>query len=91
MSLNNEIPFPEKLKAYLTSRNTIKNFIGLALGALGGYIYYVTIGCTSGTCAITSNPYMSVLWGGIMGYLVADIFKLKEKPLETSSREQSEQ
>lgn len=66
-----------KTKTFLTSRNTIKNFLGLLAGALGGFLYYRLVGCKSGTCAITSNPYMSILWGGLMGYLVADIFKIK--------------
>ena len=78
MSENNpETTTLNKTKAFFTSRNTIKNFMGLLLGVIGGYLYYHFIGCTSGTCAITSNPYMSILWGGLMGYLVADIFKIK--------------
>lgn len=59
------------------NRNIIKNIAGLILGALGGYLYYHFVGCNSGSCAITSNPYMSILWGGVMGYLLFDIFKLK--------------
>lgn len=57
--------------------NRIKNLLGLLLGALGGYAYYHFIGCNSGGCAITSNPYMSILWGSILGYLLFDIFKMK--------------
>jgi hypothetical protein len=68
-----------RIKTWLTSRNTLKNFAGLLVGIIGGYLYYRLIGCNSGGCAITSNPYMSVLWGGLMGYLLADIFKIKEK------------
>jgi hypothetical protein len=80
MSENNpESNLMIKTKAWFSSRNTIKNLIGLSFGALGGYLYYHFVGCTSGGCAITSNPYMSVLWGGVMGYLLADIFKLKDK------------
>lgn len=80
MSVNNiESNAVNKTKAFFTSRNTLKNFMGLLLGAFGGYLYYHFIGCTSGTCAITSNPYMSILWGGLMGYLVADIFKIAKK------------
>lgn len=59
------------------NRNIIKNITGLILGAIGGYLYYHFVGCNSGSCAITSNPYMSILWGGVMGYLLFDIFKLK--------------
>ena len=44
----------------------------------GGYLYYYFVGCNSGTCPITSNPYISVIYGGVMGYLVFDLFKKKE-------------
>jgi hypothetical protein len=57
--------------------------IGLVAGAIGGYIYYIKIGCTSGTCPLTSNPYLSILWGAAMGYLVGDMFT-KRKPAATS-------
>ena len=53
---------------------------GIILGAVGGYIYYAQVGCVSGTCAITSNPYMSILWGGMIGYLLGDMFRKKPKP-----------
>ena len=66
-----------------TKRNILKNIslisiIGLAVGALGGYIYYAQVGCVSGTCAITSNPWMSTAWGAAFGYLVFDMFKGKK-------------
>jgi hypothetical protein len=43
-------------------------FIGLGAGA--GYAYYAFIGCASGTCPITSNPYISTAYGAMMGWLV---------------------
>jgi hypothetical protein len=52
---------------------------GLVAGAVGGYIYYSTVGCVSGTCAITSNPWMSTIWGGAIGYLVFDTFNFRKK------------
>jgi hypothetical protein len=64
------------------SVNTLKNILGMLIGALGGYLYYFYIGCNSGSCPITSNPYMSVLWGTIIGYLVFDMFTLKPKTKE---------
>ena len=51
---------------------------GLVIGAIGGYIYYVKVGCVSGTCAITSNPWMSTAWGAAFGYLIFDMFKRKK-------------
>lgn len=32
-----------------------------------GYAYYFFIGCSSGSCAISSNPLNSTLYGAIMG------------------------
>ena len=45
-------------------------FLGIAVGGLAGFLYYYFIGCNSGTCAITSNPYMSILWGGLLGLIL---------------------
>ena len=42
------------------------------VGLLGGFLYWRFIGCKSGTCPITSNWHMSMLWGGIIGYLAGD-------------------
>ena len=58
---------------------TISSLAGLILGALGGYLYYRTVGCSTGACAITSNPYISTLWGGIMGYLIGDLLNGKKE------------
>jgi len=49
--------------------------IGLILGALGGYLYYHFIGCVSGTCAITSKPLNSTLYGALMGGLLFNMFQ----------------
>ncbi len=51
------------------------------LGVVGGYGYFALIGCNTGSCAITSNPYMSMAWGGLLGYLLPDFFikKAEEK------------
>jgi hypothetical protein len=52
--------------------------IGVILGAIAGFLYWKFIGCTSGTCMITSKPLNSSLYGALMGYLVLSMFK-KEK------------
>ena len=49
-------------------------FAGVATGILGGWLYYFYVGCVSGTCPITSNPYKMMLYGAVMGYLLFDIF-----------------
>lgn len=52
--------------------------LGIVLGTIGGYLYYYFIGCSSGTCPLTSNPYRMMIYGAIIGFLVADIFKKKD-------------
>ena len=69
-----------------------KNSLTVALllvGAIGGYLYWRFIGCTSGSCGITSNPFGSTLFGGLAGYLIGDSIKdfrkkktIHEKPVE---------
>ncbi|MGI6167013.1 MAG: hypothetical protein ACOYIA_02595 [Eubacteriales bacterium] len=46
-------------------------------GALLGYLYYIFFGCNDG-CAIRSNAYLMILYGGIMAFLISVIVK-KEK------------
>jgi phage shock protein E len=52
--------------------------IGVLVGAIGGYLYYYNVGCTSGTCMITSKPLNSTLYGSLMGGLLLNTLK-KEK------------
>lgn len=50
-----------------------KRMLAAVAGGLAGYAYYYYIGCASGTCPITSNPYISVVYGMVMaGLLVND-------------------
>jgi C4-dicarboxylate transporter len=51
--------------------------LGIALGALAGFAYYHYIGCASGTCAITSKPFNSTLYGAVMGGLFLNLFQSK--------------
>lgn len=49
-----------------------KPVLSVAVGALAGFLYYRYVGCSSGQCAITSNPYMSTIWGGLLGYFLVN-------------------
>ena len=42
----------------------------ILLGAIGGYAYYAFVGCASGTCPISSNPYVSTMYGAMIGALL---------------------
>ena len=53
--------------------------IGSIVGAIGGYAYYHFIGCASGSCAITSKPLNSTLYGSFMGGLLFSYLKTEKK------------
>lgn len=52
--------------------------IGSLIGGAGGFTYYYFVGCSNGTCPITSNPYISIIYGTLLGYLFFDMFKKKK-------------
>ena len=52
-----------------SKRRVIKPIAGAVVGAVLGYTYYATIGCSSGGCLITSNPVISTFWGAAIGGL----------------------
>jgi hypothetical protein len=58
------------IKDFFKSWRFWRPVLATFIGALLGFLYYYFVGCTSGHCAITSNPYMSILWGGMMGYFI---------------------
>jgi C4-dicarboxylate transporter len=58
----------------MTNKALIITGIGIAIGALAGYAYYFYVGCASGTCAITSKPLNSTLYGALMGGLLFNMF-----------------
>ncbi|MFN3840325.1 MAG: DUF6132 family protein [Cyclobacteriaceae bacterium] len=61
----------------------LKWAMGIALGAVAGYLYWFYIGCNSGSCAITSSPVNSTLYGALMGGLLLNTFESKKKAGET--------
>ena len=62
----------------MTKKALLLTGIGIAIGAFAGYGYYFYIGCASGTCAITSKPLNSTLYGALMGGLILNML-VKEK------------
>lgn len=80
---------PETKKSFKEKLFTlfpILSIVGLVIGIIGGYIYYLKVGCVDGTCAITSNPWLSMLWGGVLGYLLFDMFNKKKKELKATDQ-----
>ncbi|PKQ67205.1 hypothetical protein Rain11_2132 [Raineya orbicola] len=65
LNTRNKMVYLKKYKLYI---------LGAVLGALAGWAYWYYVGCHSGTCAITSKPLNSSLYGLVMGMLFLGIF-----------------
>ena len=61
---------PKNIKEFLRSWNFWRPLLGMLTGGIAGFLYYHFIGCTSGTCAITGNPYSSILFGSFFGFFL---------------------
>ncbi|MEI6696065.1 MAG: DUF6132 family protein [Bacteroidota bacterium] len=68
----------QKIKTFFS----VQAIIGIIVGISAGLLYYLKVGCSSGSCPITSSPWISMLWGGAMGYLLGDLFTKKKKKTE---------
>jgi len=45
--------------------------LGAIAGAFFGFGWYKVVGCSTGTCPITSNPWISTLYGAAVGALMS--------------------
>lgn len=52
----------------------LKIISGVVVGGVLGFLYYKLIGCSTGTCPITSNPLNSTLYGAVIGFLLSSSF-----------------
>lgn len=48
--------------------------IGAVIGAVLGFGWYKLVGCSTGTCPLTSHPVVSTLYGMTLGALIAGSF-----------------
>jgi hypothetical protein len=60
-------PKPKNIREFFRSRYFWKPFLGILIGGTAGFLYFYFVGCQTGTCAITSNPYNSSIAGGLLG------------------------
>ena len=53
----------------------LRIIIGILVGGGLGFAAYKFIGCSSGACPLTSNPWVSTIYGAVLGALVATSFR----------------
>ena len=51
----------------------VRLIMGVVVGGLLGYGVYRFIGCSSGACPITSNPWISTIFGMVAGALLSRV------------------
>ncbi len=51
-----------------------KIIAGVVIGGVLGFGYYKLVGCATGTCPLTSNPWISTLFGMLVGGFIAGSF-----------------
>lgn len=79
---NSEASKPKKKSfPYKVSKSRYMTIMAVftAVGVLGGLGYYLLVGCETNQCGITSSPYLTMVWGGLMGYFIPDIFLKYDK------------
>ena len=42
---------------------------GIVIGGLFGFGWYKLVGCKTGSCTLTRNPWLSVLYGALIGLM----------------------
>ena len=64
-------------------RPTWKQLAWIVGGGVAGFAWYYFVGCTTGSCPISSNPYISSGYGALMGGLASwNTAKREGKPTE---------
>jgi hypothetical protein len=64
-----EISFMEHVEIGLILSG-IWRFSPIVIGGAIGYAFYRFVGCKTGTCPITRNPWLSILYGAFIGAMM---------------------
>lgn len=51
--------------------NPIRLIVGAVIGAGAGYCMYKFVGCRTGACPLTANPWTAMIVWGCMGAMLA--------------------
>jgi hypothetical protein len=51
-------------------QNNVWQLLGGIFGGIAGYFYWRDIGCTTGSCPITSKPLNSIIYFAVLSYFL---------------------
>ena len=63
---------PRTFSELIRSSYFLKPFLSFVGGGILGYLYYIFVGCESGSCGITSHPVSSALMGAAIVYFLVN-------------------
>lgn len=49
----------------------VRIIIGVVAGGVLGFLYQRLVGCSTGTCPLTSSPWITTIYGMVMGGVIA--------------------
>jgi hypothetical protein len=52
----------------------VRYLLGIVIGGTLGFAWYKLVGCSNGACPLTSHPFVSIVYGMVVGALVASSF-----------------
>lgn len=65
------------MKKWVSTKKTL--IAGVIIGSLLGFLHWYFVGCSSGSCMITSKPLNSTLYGALVGGVLGSVIFEKEK------------
>ena len=57
----------------------LRSLIFVLGGALAGLAYYYLVNCATGSCPITANPIVTMLYTALIGWLLGQVFRKEPK------------
>jgi hypothetical protein len=65
------IKLSKKSKLQGVKKMILRYITGPIIGGVLGFLYYKIVGCKTGSCPITSSPTRSIIYGAVMGLILA--------------------
>ncbi len=53
----------------------LRVILGIIVGAAAGFGWHKLVGCSTGSCPLAASPYLSSIFGAVVGALVANALR----------------